>query len=201
MAQLVFYDEGHRYEVDGEEVPSVSEVAKPFSAYKYDQVDETKLEVAADRGTEVHALTQAVDDGEDLTGEYDLALEGYLEAYRLYLLEHSVRHIARETPIHHPTLRYAGTPDAVSLVDGTLAIVDYKAVASLNKPGVKAQLNAYRLAWEATTNTTVDRLYALQLMPDGRYRLYPVAMDDASFLHCLALWRECTKKHPRGAIA
>jgi hypothetical protein len=200
MAQLTFDADTHTYYLDGAEVPSVSEITKPLSAYKYADVDENVLEAAADRGTEIHFITTLIDNGEDIDGEYPAEYGGYIEAYRLYLSEHNVVHIARETPVYHPGRLYAGTPDAISIVDGEIAIVDYKCVASVNKIGVKTQVNAYKAAYEALEGLKIERLYCLQLMNTGEYRLYAVTIDGTEFDACMTLWAAFKKKQPRGKI-
>ena len=54
MANLIFYDESHRYTVDGEEVPSVSELTRFIAKDIYGEVNQMVLDMAANRGTAVH---------------------------------------------------------------------------------------------------------------------------------------------------
>lgn len=43
-------------------------------------------------------------------------------------------------------------------------------------------------------------LYCLQLLPDGRYRLYPTAIDDTEFMACYKMHIAMQKKQKRGKI-
>ena len=48
MASLVFYEKNHRYTVDGEDVPSVSEITRFISRELYSDVVQFALDNAAD---------------------------------------------------------------------------------------------------------------------------------------------------------
>lgn len=197
---MIFREADHTYWLDGVELPSVSEITSYLPDDKFDDVDENILEVAADRGTEVHYLTTLIDNGIDIDGEYPSNLQGYIGAYRLFLSEHDVSFFLTEQPIYSLAERYAGTPDRIGFVDGFVTVVDYKCVAQVNKPKVKIQTNAYKKAYEEMYGFAVERLLCLQLMPDGKYRLYEVAIDDTELNACLILWRATKKKHGRGRI-
>ena len=61
MSRLIFYDEGHEYQVDGERVPSVSEVLRFISREVYGDVNQYTLDNAADRGTRIHKACELLD--------------------------------------------------------------------------------------------------------------------------------------------
>ena len=50
MANLVFLEENHRYTIDGEEVPSVSELTRFIAREVYGEVNQQILDNAAARG-------------------------------------------------------------------------------------------------------------------------------------------------------
>lgn len=197
MKGLKFYDTGHIYEYDGQIIPSVSELCRFLSREVYGDICPAQLENAAQRGTAVHAATVELD--ANGTVECDDAILPYLQAYALFLREHDVRWELTEHALAHPQLLYAGTLDRVGWVDGRYAIVDFKTTATVQKTLVKAQLNGYCKLLEQHPQP-VERLYCLQLMADGRYRLYPVAIDSTEFM--AQYWLHCSlkKKHKRGRI-
>jgi hypothetical protein len=85
-------------------------------------------------------------------------------------------------------------------VDDEESIVDMKAQSAIKKILVKAQLNGYRDLRIKNSKPAAKRLYCLQLMNDGNYRLYPVAIDPTEWEACKALHFALKKKQPRGAI-
>ena len=61
MARLLFYDDTHRYTVDGEEVPSVSELIRFLTREVYTDTPQAFLDGAALRGTKVHKACESLD--------------------------------------------------------------------------------------------------------------------------------------------
>lgn len=196
MAQLIFYDDKHVYEVDGVRVPSVSEIIRFLSREEYGDINQYTLDNAAERGTAVHKACYEILRHGDC--EVDDGIVGYVRAFVAFCKEHKVKAIHLEKAFAVDTL-YAGTIDFYGEVDGELAVVDYKTVSAVKKTLVKAQVNGYRRGAEHQ-GWKVDRLYCLQLMSDGKYRLYTIARDDTEFNACLALHGASTKKHGRGVI-
>jgi hypothetical protein len=198
MAQLIFYDSAHVYEVDGEKMDSVSEVLRFLSREEYDDINQYRLDNAAERGTAVHKACEAL----YKYGEAQVSpdIEPYVVAFLAFLKDHQCEFTDIEKPIADTGAGIAGTPDLCGLVDGEESIVDIKAQESVKKPLVKAQLNGYRHLRIKNGKPEPRRLYCLQLMAAGKYRLYPVAIDDSEWQHCYGLHTALKKKHPRGAI-
>lgn len=197
MRGLKFYDEGHIYEYRGERIPSVSEILRFMSREVYGDIDKYVLDNAAQRGTAVHSATEALD--RYGTVECSEDIYGYIQAYARFLNEHTVEWKYIEAPIAHRRMKYAGTIDRAGIVDGCFAIVDLKTNAAIKKPLVKAQLNGYRKLL-TERRERIERLYCLQLLPDGRYRLYPTAIDDTEFMACYKMHIAMQKKQKRGKI-
>lgn len=176
MATLLFFDQGHKYTLDGEEIPSVSELCRFLSREIYGTVAQYTLDQAADRGTQVHKLCEAL----DLYGKADVPddLLLYLQAYIQFRRDHSVHWERIEAAFHHPKDRYAGTIDRYGVLDGEKALLDIKTNYAVQKPLCAASLNLYRRMLEAN-GLTVDRLYILHLKKDGAYQLLPYGADDA----------------------
>lgn len=197
MRGLKFYDEGHIYEYRGERIPSVSEILRFMSREVYGDIDKYVLDNAAQRGTAVHSATEALD--RYGTVECSEDIYGYIQAYARFLNEHTVEWKYIEAPIAHRRMKYAGTIDRAGMVDGCFAIVDLKTNAAIKKPLVKAQLNGYRKLL-TERRERIENLYCLQLLPDGRYRLYPTAIDDTEFMACYKMHVAMQKKQKRGKI-
>lgn len=194
---LKFFDEGHIYEYNGVVVPSVSELLRFLSREVYGEIDKYILDRAAERGTAVHSATQALDENGTVDVTDDIA--GYVEAYAKFRHEHDVGWEYIEKPIAEPEMLFAGTIDRAGMVDGEKAILDIKSNAVVKKTLVKAQLNGYAKL-TATIGFVPERLYCLQLIKDGRYRLYDTKIDDMEFMACYALHQAMKRKHRRGTI-
>jgi len=171
----LFFDEGHRYTLDGEELPSVSEICRFLSREVYGEVRQYALDHAAERGTEVHRLLEAL----DKYGKADVAddLLPYVRAYLQFRKEHTCVWTGIEKPMHHDSDRYAGTLDRIGTVDGEPAIVDFKTSCAVQKALAVAQLNLYRRMAEQNTPTQY-RLLILHLRKDGTYKLIPIDRRD-----------------------
>lgn len=191
MATLLFFDRGHKYTLDGEELPSVSELCRFLSREIYGDVAQWRLDQAADRGTAVHKATEAL----DKYGKVDVqdGILPYLQAYLSFRREHPAEWQKIEYATHHPDRRYAGTIDRYGLVDGAASLVDIKTSYTIHKPLCAAQLNLYRWILEAE-GRPVDRLYILHLKKDGAYKLQQFEKDDALPEALLTLHNALKKK-------
>ena len=198
MAQLIFYDNSHTYEVDGVKMDSVSEILRFLSREEYGDIDQFRLDNAAGRGTAVHTACEVL--YKYKTVECAPDIEPYVMAFIQFLKDHKCEFNDIEKALADVERGIAGTPDLCGTVDGEEAIVDMKAQASIHKTLVKAQLNGYRDLRMKNGKPEAKKLYCLQLMGDGKYRLYPVAIDSTEFEACYTLHSALKKKHSRGAI-
>lgn len=200
---IEFDEATHQYRVDGVQVPSVTQLVAPLGEDYDDQEDdrmELTIEAAADRGTTMHAyIAHRLAGGDSADFELPGAYLPYADAVELFLSEHQIAPLLIETPL--PGSGYAGTPDLICEFNAELAILDYKFVSQVAKSKVGAQLGGYR-ELAAENGIFLDRLYAVQFLPDGTYRLYPVDETKVkiSFAVCKTLYEIKTKKHPRGRI-
>lgn len=199
MAQLIFYDNQHLYEVDGVKMDSVSEILRFLSREEYGDIDQYRLDNAASRGTAVHTACEVL--YKYKTVECTPDIEPYVMAFLQFLKDHKCEFTDIEKPLADVERGIAGTPDLCGTVDGEETIVDMKAQAAIHKVLVKTQLNAYRDLRIANGKEAPEKLYCLQLMNNGKYRLYPVEIDNTEWAACYALHTALKKKQPRGAIA
>ena len=200
---IEFDAEKHQYRVDGNIVPSVTQLCAPLGA-DYDEPDDDMLELtveaAADRGATMHAyIEHRLSGGEPEDFELPSQYQGYADAVELFLAEHKITPYAVETPLACPV--YAGTPDLTCEFDGEDSVLDWKFVSQIAKSKVAAQLGGYSDLSEYN-GYFPTKLYAVQFLKDGAYRLYPVDLKFAeqAFDLCAECYAMKCKKHPRGRI-
>lgn len=201
---MTFDPETHTYRVDGEIVPSVTQLTAIFGPPPPEEGDDLELtvEAAADRGSTLHAYLQhRLEGGEPEDFELPDVCCPYADAVELFLSEHRLEPMLVETPLWGEArgVRFAGTPDLVGEFDGRLSILDWKFVSQVQKTKVGAQLSGY---WELCGANGIfpEALYCVQFLQNGTYRLYPSGMTADDLFLCLDVYRSARKKHPRGAI-
>ena len=185
MARLLFYDDTHRYTVDGEEVPSVSELTRFLTREVYTDTPQYFMDGAAARGTLVHRATESLDKYGTVECEDDIA--PYLQAYVQFVKDQAPEWEKIEWPVCMGK-RYAGTVDRYGSLDGKKTILDIKTtqhISGMHKVLYRAQLNLYRLAVEA--EKPVEEMVILQLKKDGSYKLIPLEEDEQLALACLTM--------------
>ena len=188
MAQLLFFDEGHKYTLDGEELPSVSQLTRFISREIYGDVGQFNLDRAAERGTAVHKATELLD--KYGTAEIDEDISPYLKAYIAFRKEHKCEWQKIEYATHHPENLYAGTLDRVGTVDGKLVVLDIKTSSTIQKPLYTAQLNLYRKMLPGP----IEQLVILHLKKDGTYKLIDIPIDDTLADACITMHEALKKK-------
>jgi hypothetical protein len=190
MSVLQFDEASHTYLIDGVRVPSVTQVLKPL--YDFSRVDPIMLQAKAALGTAVHLACELLDnddlDEESEDGRAALApLAGYLAGYKKFKAECNPVVIFNERQLHHPVHRYAGTIDRRYSLRGDLWDIDLKSTVSMS-PVVGLQTAAYTEMFKANAigGDTRARRGALQLFPDGKYKLWEFK-DPADFSVFLSL--------------
>ena len=160
-----------QYVVDGLRVPSVTEALALVGLYDFSHIPADRLEHARERGQEVHEWLMLEDQG--FVGPDDELPEeilGYVGAYLRFKNESGFVPHRIEQVVVNKTYRYAGALDRAGELNSKRALLDLKAVAKIG-PATSLQTKAYALCLDEHH----DR-YALQLKPDGTYRLqaYPL---------------------------
>lgn len=165
--------------------PPATRLAKLKRA-RYDEKD-----LAANRGTEVHKLGEALVHGEAV--DVPAELHGHAAAYSKLLDEFKVEPVAAEFSVAHYGVGYAGSGDLIAYftlprIGRKLLLADLKT----NKSGIFAetalQLAAYRYAQVLLADGTdterpmleVDGTAAIHITPTGAH-LVPVTTNDAVF--------------------
>lgn len=177
---------------------NVSQILRFLSREEYDDINQYKLDNAAERGKAVHTACEVLYKYKKVECTPDI--EPQVMAFLQFLKDHKCEFTDIEKPLADTEQGIAGTPDFCGLVDGEESIIDMKAQSAIKKILVKAQLNGYKELREKNGKPEVKRLYCLQLMNDGKYRLYHVAIDATEWNACKTLHFASKKKHSRGAI-
>jgi hypothetical protein len=193
MAVLQFDRATHTYTLDGVKVPSVSQILKPL--YSFDGIPLSVLNAKAALGTRIHRACELLDN-DDLDEESDAgraALEpiaGYLAAYKNFKRDKRLVILANEQLLHHPVHRYAGQIDRSYAFDGSVWDVDLKSTVSMS-PIVGLQTAAYSEMLKAGGRLQTAKRGALQLFPDGKYKLHEFTDpgDFAVFISLLTVKR------------
>lgn len=191
MPELTFLEKNHIYMLDGEELPCVSDLCRFLHREIYKDAPKWQMEAAAERGTAVHAATQAL----DTAGRAEISEEylPYLLAYKRFLQDYAPSWDFVELPMFHPQYRYAGTIDRYGAIRGEAALVDIKTTYTVYKPLCRAQLNLYRLMLIAR-GCPVHRMYILHLKRDGTYKLIPMETDEPIAVALITLHTALKKK-------
>lgn len=202
----VQFDEAtHTYTLDGVELPSVTHIIRYLAVDKANNADMNMALIARERGSAVHEATVMYDySGEipdDFPAEYAPYLEAYVQFCRDYKPQWTLIEHAMGSNAYY--MGYAGTLDRFGLIDGEYAILDIKTSYKVDMPSLSAQLAAYMsllykeyskeyppAKWDAILEKGLN-LYGLQLMRNGKYRLYKCdeSVGDILFQSCLKVYR------------
>ena len=187
--KIDFDEEKHEYSVGGIRIPSVSEILAPLSAERYGELNPWMVKAAAAKGTAVHEACELIDYG--VEPEDDAEIEGYLDAYRSFLIDHDAEWANIESVVGYyrglpfdgvqgELPLYCGTIDRFGILDGVPAVVDLKTYASLSTDSQLAascQTTLYADALESNGFVPMSR-YILHLKKDGSYRLVDLCKWD-----------------------
>lgn len=164
-----FNPEDHSYFLDGEQLPSVTDICSLLSGRI--SVNDAVLQHAARRGTTVHELCELIDYDvflEDIEVEPELA--GYVLSYVRFLRDYKPEWKMVEQKLFSSGFGFAGTLDRYGTIDGKPTIVDIKTTEGASKAtkiGWACQLAGYA----TLLGESEARLWILQLSKSGKYRI------------------------------
>lgn len=182
-AGLAVDRETHVYRYQGELLPSVTQILTLVGLNDWSRVPPSILEAARLRGTAVHAAIHYLLEDDLDVDALDPRITPYVLAYDRFRQDTGFVPDTVETPVVHPTYRYAGTPDQCGpWPEGGRAIIDVK--TGMESPCVGLQLAGYDLCFAER-----HRRFALYLDEHGTYRLKECtdAKDRAVFLAAVSL--------------
>lgn len=170
MSVLTFIEDGHKYLLDGQEIPSVTQVLDSLTDFSMIAPD--VLERKKQLGLAVHAaIDLEVNDDLD-ESSVDPQCMPYVEAFRTFKADKNFVVVINETPVCSVKYRFAGRLDLYGVMNGKTAQIDIKTVAAMS-PATALQTAAYSAALEETSGHKTQTRYGLQLKADGTYRLTP----------------------------
>lgn len=189
MGQLLFFDNAHKYQLDGVELPSVSKVTRFISREVYGEVNQFILDNACERGTKVHKATEIIDKYGKVECEEDIV--PYVQAYISWRKDKGIGKdniVEVESAYGNVELGYAGTIDRIFLIDNEYWLVDIKSSSTPQKRIWEACLNGYKLLWEKENpDKKISKMMDLHVKKDGTYKELFVEDDPTVFNACLTL--------------
>ena len=177
MSKVQFDEATHTYTLDGVELPSVTHIIRYLAVDKANNADPTAALIARERGSAVHEATMVYDYSGEIPDDFPAEYAPYLEAYVQFVRDYKPQWTLIEHAMGDDSdgMGYAGTLDRFGLIDGKFALLDIKTSYKVDIPSLSAQLAAYskllRKEQPIFNEDHVD-LYGLQLMRNGKYRLY-----------------------------
>lgn len=175
---------GRVYRLNGQRVPSVTDILS-FVVDDLGYLDQDMLMKAAERGTEVHTLTEEYDLGTLDWATVPENRKGYLDAYLQFHNDYRWEVHQVEQVVGNTKYRYAGTVDRTGWIR---KLHDDEVVLDI-KSGAPQAMTALQLAgYEAALDRKLRR-YSLHLSQDGSYVLkeYAEASDRGVFLSAAAV--------------
>lgn len=190
---LTFDPKLHEYRLNGETLPSVTEMIKPC-AYNINNTQPWDNRYK-ERGTKVHEATMLMDYGEEFFADFEIA--GYLQAYGRFLKDYKPQWECIEMMGDAELIgfKYAGTIDRIGYIDGKLCILDIK-TGQLHDALLTAQLTAYcEIAKKLLDGAFADfTLYGLKLSKDGTYKLKQYNPDFALLHSAIYIYEKTRRK-------
>jgi hypothetical protein len=188
---MIHFDaDSHTYTLDGQRLPSVTEVLKPLSDIEYRCVDKAVMERAATLGKAVHKLIE-LDLGAELDEDgLDDALRPYLAQWRAFRALSGFDALLSEQAVHSAKYGYAGTLDLFGTLNGRHVLIDAKRTAAVPRTA-GPQTAGYEIALRESSGNAkwlaqpIHR-YALHLTPE-RWTLVPFKDPSDSRVYLSAL--------------
>ena len=172
--QTLYDEENHKYYVDGEEKPSVTDIASPISFERLNALQQSLVERAKARGSRCHELFEEY----LLMGELDIdTIETeyipYVQQFILWARTYRPKVIFTEKQMFGED--FCGTCDLICEIDGKALLVDYKVTSQADKKSLSVQLEGYfRLCQKC--GIAIDDTYYLHVKKDG-YVFKPIKRD------------------------
>lgn len=194
MSEFRFREADHSYWLGDKRLPGVTSILALLGGYE--GIPKHILQLASERGTAVHKVTELDDAGTLDYGSLDDNLIDYLMAWHRFKDEMRPEILDAEVQGYHPQLLYAGTRDRRLILHGKarakVSILDIKSSYML-MPTTGPQTAAYVGIYNAVApkDEQVQHRYGLKLKPDGTYELkeYKDPGDWNTFLSAL----NCTR--------
>jgi len=176
---LTFDPESHTYTLDGQILPSITQVIADMGL-----IDTAWFtDYSRERGTLVHRIIEwhlLKELDEDTVDE---TLVGYLTAWKRFELDTGFVPTAIEQPLASGVYHFGGTPDYIGFLNSHEVVID-------GKSGTISPATGLQLAGQEILAGRPLKRFALQLMDTGKYKLTPFTdrSDRGVFLAAVSLW-------------
>ena len=172
--QTHYNHESHKYYVNGEEKPSVTEIENPISFERLDALQKALLERARKRGERCHELAEEF----WLTGELDAEeIESdyfpYMQQFMLWAKTYRPKVLYTEKQLFGE--EFCGTADLICVIDNKIILVDYKFTATADKKSLSVQLEGYKRLCDIY-GIAINECYYLHIKKDS-YVFKPIKTD------------------------
>jgi hypothetical protein len=167
---LHFDETIHRYTLDGQQLPSVTQVLRLNGlSDDFSHVNKPTLDRARDLGIAIHAATHYWDEGTLDQATVAPEVAPYLAAWIQFCAERRIQIDEMEQRLAHPLYRYAGTLDRIAT--GETARGRKRIVLDIKKGDPKAaganyQTSAYQELYRQNHNEIIPERWSVQLHPD-----------------------------------
>lgn len=172
---MIEFDEAsHTYKLDGNPVPSVTEILKPLT--DFGRVPLEVLEYKRSLGKAVHKAIELWERQDLDVADLDPEALPYFEGWLKFKQESGFRVLHSELIVWSKKYRYAGTLDDLGtrLIGATEAdeLLDVKCVWA-TAPETAIQTAAYQEALSESHGIKVKKRGAVQLTPESGFKFFP----------------------------
>lgn len=167
--RLDFDKAAHAYTLNGQRVPSVTQILAPL--VDFSMVAQDVLEAAREFGQHVHVACDLFNRGILDWLSLDPALLPYVSAWKRFIDESGAVVVASELPVAHEDFGYAGMADVVLAWRSRVVVPDIKSTAVVPAT-VGAQTAAYAKAYQRMHGGKEPERRCISLHPDGTYRVH-----------------------------
>lgn len=172
---IEYWEDSHLYICNGIILPSITTILKKKFGNKYQGVDERILELASEKGTNMH---QAIQDYEEdsINDLNNRELQNYIFLKKHYKWQV----IASEIPV---ILFLDDVPVAIGRLDqiieinGERGVNDFKRTATFDKEYVCFQTNLYKIAYEQTYHIPLSFVSGTHLREEKR-KFYKLPVNE-----------------------
>jgi hypothetical protein len=187
---LTFDRAQHAYALDGQRLPSVTQVLENVGIIDYSYIPDFAREKYLKRGSNVHLACEFDDQGDLDEAALSDELRPYVEAWRLFRAQTGFHPSLIEHRGYHPQYLYAGTLDRCGSMAGVKADILLDIKTTQAPDWTRYQLAAYAAFFRTPR---AFRRMAVALHADGTYRVdeYPSkdwAADFNVFLAALTVF-------------
>lgn len=155
--EVEYFDDVHKYLVNGVIVPSVTEILEKIFPNKYKNVPRETLMRKANYGTIIHNYIEQYEKGL-ITQELNYIQEASFRQYLKLKDKYSINVLEQEKIVNYKDI-YAGRFDMIANIGTDCCLCDIKTTASLDKEYLSWQLSLYKYAY----GKEFDKLYAIWL--------------------------------------